>query len=188
MGDLRRRDGSLVGRITSSSDPNQGVIRGLSPDEFDSVLQSIKEDYPAPAYQAAMNLVGSHDTQRILWALTPGERNRADREFNAANLAEGKAKKLTVTASNTGNAAMPAATLSATQPWLSSSQSRGDAQGTSGQPAARPPVPPDPTRKANRKPERFPLSNPVLQPVPPQAFLSRLAMERTAGTGCGFSL
>jgi glycosidase len=38
------------------------------------------------------NLVGSHDTQRILWALTPGARNRDDKEFNPANLAEGKAK------------------------------------------------------------------------------------------------
>jgi glycosidase len=75
-----------------SSDPNQGSIRGLNPDEFNSVLQSIKEDYPPPAYETAMNLVGTHDTQRILWALTPGARNREDKEFNAANLAEGKAK------------------------------------------------------------------------------------------------
>jgi hypothetical protein len=75
-----------------SSDPNQGTIRGLNPDQFNSVLQSIKEDYPPPAYDTAMNLVGTHDTQRILWALTPGARNREDRELNAANLAEGKAK------------------------------------------------------------------------------------------------
>jgi glycosidase len=84
---------ALLGFLNGdASDPNQGTIRGLNPDQFDSVLQSIKEDYPPPAYGTAMNLVGSHDTQRILWALTPGARNREDKEYNAANLAEGKAK------------------------------------------------------------------------------------------------
>ncbi len=84
---------ALLGFVNGEmSDPNQGTIRGLNPSEFDSVMQSIKEDYPTPAFQAMMNLVGTHDTQRILWALTPGERNREDKEFNAANLAEGKAK------------------------------------------------------------------------------------------------
>jgi glycosidase len=76
-----------------SNDPNQGFIRGLNPEQFDNALQSIKEDYPPPAYASAMSLVGSHDTQRILWALTPGARNREEREFDTANLAEGKAKQ-----------------------------------------------------------------------------------------------
>ena len=85
---------ALLGFLNGdSSDPNQGTIRGLDPDQFNSVLQSIKEDYPPPAYETAMNLVGSHDTQRILWALTPGARNREDKEFNLDNLAEGKAKQ-----------------------------------------------------------------------------------------------
>ncbi len=84
---------ALLGFLNGDfSDPNQGFIRGLNADQFNSVLQSIKEDYPAPAYETAMNLVGTHDTQRILWALTPGERNRAEKEFDATNLAEGKAK------------------------------------------------------------------------------------------------
>jgi glycosidase len=84
---------ALLGFLNGdSSDPNQGAIRGLNPDEFNSVLQSIKEDYPPPAYETAMNLVSSHDTQRILWALTPGARNREDKEFNGVNLAEGKEK------------------------------------------------------------------------------------------------
>jgi glycosidase len=84
---------ALLGFINGdSSDPNQGFVRGLNPDQFESVLQSIKEDYPPPAFEAAMNLVGTHDTQRILWALTPGARNRAEKEFDVANLAEGKAK------------------------------------------------------------------------------------------------
>ncbi len=84
---------ALLGFLNGDySDPNQGFIRGLNPDEFNSALQSIKEDYPAPAYEAAMNLVDSHDTQRILWVLTPGARNREEKELNAANLAEGVAK------------------------------------------------------------------------------------------------
>ncbi len=84
---------ALLGFLNGSgNDPNQGFITGLNPDQFDSALQSIKEDYPPPAYETAMNLVGTHDTQRILWALTPGDRNREDKEFNAENLAAGKAK------------------------------------------------------------------------------------------------
>ncbi|MDY7041317.1 MAG: alpha-amylase family glycosyl hydrolase [Chloroflexota bacterium] len=84
---------ALIGFVNGDTqDPNQGFIRGLNPDQFNSVLQSIKEDYPPPAFAATMNLVGTHDTQRILWALTPGARNREEKEFNAANLAEGKAK------------------------------------------------------------------------------------------------
>jgi glycosidase len=84
---------ALLGFLNGdTNDPNQGFIRGLNPDQFNSVLQSVKEDYPPPAFEAAMNLVGTHDTQRILWALTPGARNREEKEFDAANLAEGKAK------------------------------------------------------------------------------------------------
>ena len=83
---------ALIGFVNGDTLDHQGFIRGLNPDQFDSVLQGIKEDYPAPAYQSAMNLVGSHDTMRILWVLTPGERNREDKEFNTANLMEGKQK------------------------------------------------------------------------------------------------
>jgi len=72
---------------------NQGFVRDLNPDQFSSMLQSIQEDYPAPAFAALMNLVDSHDMQRILWTLTPGARNREDKEFNPANLAEGKTKQ-----------------------------------------------------------------------------------------------
>jgi glycosidase len=84
---------ALIGFVNGdTNDPNQGFVQGLNPDQFNSVLQSIKEDYPAPAFEAAMNLVSTHDTQRILWTLTPGARNREEKEFDAANLAAGKAK------------------------------------------------------------------------------------------------
>ena len=84
---------ALIGFVNGDThDPNQGFIQGLNPYQFDSLLQSVKEDYPPPAFEATMNLVGTHDTQRILWALTPGARNREEKEFDADNLAEGKAK------------------------------------------------------------------------------------------------
>jgi len=85
---------ALLGFVNGdTNDPNQGFVRGLNADQFDGALHSIQEDYPAPAFATLMNLVDSHDTQRILWALTPGERNREDKEFSEANLAEGKAKQ-----------------------------------------------------------------------------------------------
>ncbi len=84
---------AVIGFINGdTNDPNQGYVQGLNPEQFDSVLQSIKEDYPPPAYEATMNLVGSHDTQRILWALTPGARNRDEKEYDSSNLAEGMEK------------------------------------------------------------------------------------------------
>ena len=61
------------------------------PSLFASKLVSIREDNPDASYYTMMNILGSHDTQRILWLLTPGERNREQREFNAANLNQGKA-------------------------------------------------------------------------------------------------
>ncbi|MFW6070376.1 MAG: alpha-amylase family glycosyl hydrolase [bacterium] len=60
------------------------------PSLFARKLTSIREDYPDATYYTLLNLLDSHDTQRILWSLTPGERNRQDREFNADNVAHGK--------------------------------------------------------------------------------------------------
>ena len=60
------------------------------PTLFASKLTSIREDNADASYYTMMNILGSHDTQRILWLMTPGERNREQREFNAANLAQGK--------------------------------------------------------------------------------------------------
>ena len=41
-----------------------------------------------------MNLVDSHDTERILWTLTPGSETTADKELNVANLAIGKQRQM----------------------------------------------------------------------------------------------
>jgi hypothetical protein len=66
--------------------------RVLAPSEAAARLASIFEDYPKPAAYSLMNLLDSHDTARLLWALTPGAATRADKEQNAADVAEGKAR------------------------------------------------------------------------------------------------
>lgn len=62
----------------------------LEPSEFASRLLSIREDYADPAYYSLMNLLDSHDTERLLWTLTPGDETTAAKEANAANIAAGK--------------------------------------------------------------------------------------------------
>jgi glycosidase len=64
--------------------------RIIAPTEFADRLASIREDYPDAAYYSLINILDSHDTERLLWTLTPGEATRADKEFSAANLAAGK--------------------------------------------------------------------------------------------------
>jgi glycosidase len=53
------------------------------PSLFARKLNSIREDYPDATYYTLMNLMDSHDTQRILWNLswtdTPDQRNRENR-------------------------------------------------------------------------------------------------------------
>ncbi len=67
--------------------------RIILPSEFASRMESIREDYPDAAYYSLMNLLDSHDTERIQWALTPGEETRANKEFNTASVAEGKQRQ-----------------------------------------------------------------------------------------------
>ncbi len=64
--------------------------RTIAPSEFAARLESIREDYPDAAYYSLMNLMDSHDTERLLWTLTPGAETRAEKEQNAANVASGK--------------------------------------------------------------------------------------------------
>jgi glycosidase/fibronectin type 3 domain-containing protein len=64
--------------------------RQLKPSEFTARLQAIREDYSDATYYSLMNLLDSHDTARLLWVLTPGADNRAEKESNAANVTEGK--------------------------------------------------------------------------------------------------
>ena len=66
---------------------------GLNPSEFAARLESVREDYPDAAYYSLMNLLDSHDTERLLWTLTPGQETTADKELNAANVTEGKKRQ-----------------------------------------------------------------------------------------------
>jgi len=89
----RLRD-ALIGLLTPhASFDSKGFAdsgRPLKPSEVVARLASIREDYPDAAYYSLMNLLDSHDTERLLWALTPGAETRAGRELNAGNVAEGK--------------------------------------------------------------------------------------------------
>jgi glycosidase len=82
---------AVIGLINGDTADSDGAIAGLTPSEFASVMEGVREDYPPPAWNVLDNLVDSHDTTRILWTLTPGADNREAKEAQAA-LAEGKAK------------------------------------------------------------------------------------------------
>jgi glycosidase len=88
----RLRD-AVIGLLTPGSFDSKGFAdsgRRLAASEFAARLAAIREDYADPAYYSLMNLLDSHDTERLLWTLTPGAESRADKEQNAANLAAGK--------------------------------------------------------------------------------------------------
>ncbi len=89
----RLRD-AVIGLLAPGSFDSKGFAdsgRVIEPSEFAARIASIREDYPDAAYYSLMNLLDSHDTERLLWTLTPaGSETRADKEFNAANLAAGK--------------------------------------------------------------------------------------------------
>ena len=63
--------------------------RIILPSEFASRMELIREDYPDAAYYSLMNLLDSHDTERLRWTLTPGQETTAEKELNTANVAEG---------------------------------------------------------------------------------------------------
>ncbi len=62
----------------------------ISVSDFADRLASVREDYPDAAYYSLMNLLDSHDTERLLWTLTPGPETTAGREGTPANVAAGK--------------------------------------------------------------------------------------------------
>jgi glycosidase len=87
----RFRDAVLgfLGTVDNKGFPDDGQSN-QPPSMLAEKLLSMRQDYPDATYYTLMNLMDSHDTERILWALTPGQYNREDREFNAANVAQGK--------------------------------------------------------------------------------------------------
>jgi hypothetical protein len=82
---------AVIGLVNGETPDLDGAIAGITPSQFASRMAGVIEDYPAPAFDALLNLVDSHDTTRILWTLTPGPDDPATKESPAA-LAEGKAK------------------------------------------------------------------------------------------------
>jgi len=62
--------GFLIDSTWTDNDNNgDQTMWALSPSAFDYVLNSIREDYPAEAWYAMMNLMDSHDTNRALFVL-----------------------------------------------------------------------------------------------------------------------
>ena len=82
---------AVIGLVNGDTPDLDGSIAGLTPSAFASAMESVREDYPAPAWKALLNLVDSHDTTRILWTLTPGAENSDAKEAPDA-LATGKTK------------------------------------------------------------------------------------------------
>ncbi len=72
-------------RETDWTDTNSN-IKALKVSEFDSILHSLEEDYPPEAFYAMMNLVGSHDVNRVLIPLDQ------DGDPTDANYSDGKAR------------------------------------------------------------------------------------------------
>ncbi len=88
----RLRD-AVIGLLAPQGFDSKGFAdsgRIIAPSEFAARIESIREDYPDAAYYSLMNLLDSHDTERLLWTLTPGIDTTAEKELNTANLAEGK--------------------------------------------------------------------------------------------------
>ena len=91
----RLRD-AVIGLLAPGTFDSKGFAdsgRILLPSEFAARMESIREDYPDAAYYSLMNLLDSHDTERLRWTLTPGTETRADKELNAANVQEGKLRQ-----------------------------------------------------------------------------------------------
>ncbi|HEX9386342.1 MAG TPA: alpha-amylase family glycosyl hydrolase [Anaerolineales bacterium] len=91
----RLRD-AVVGFLAPQGFDSKGFAdsgRIILPSEFASRLESVREDYPDAAYYSLMNLLDSHDTERIRWTLTPGEEMTASKEQNTTNVEEGKRRQ-----------------------------------------------------------------------------------------------
>ena len=55
---------------TDNDNNGANTIVALAPSQFDRALRAVREDYPAQATAAMLNLLDSHDTNRALYVLT----------------------------------------------------------------------------------------------------------------------
>lgn len=92
----RLRD-AVIGLLAPQGFDSKGFAdsgRIISPSEFAARMEAIREDYPDAAYYSLMNLLDSHDTERLRWTLTPSlSETAAEKELDAANVAEGKLRQ-----------------------------------------------------------------------------------------------
>jgi glycosidase len=91
----RLRD-AVIGLLAPNPFDSKGFAdsgRIIEPSEFAARLLSIREDYPDAAYFNLMNLLDSHDTERLQWTLNPGGETTAEKELNAANVATAKLRQ-----------------------------------------------------------------------------------------------
>ena len=91
----RLRD-AVLGLLATQNFDSKGFGdsgRIILPSEFASRMESIREDYPDAAYYSLMNLLDSHDTERLRWTLTPGSETQADKELDNANIVDGKLRQ-----------------------------------------------------------------------------------------------
>lgn len=58
----------------NNSGSSGGVLDPIKPSQLDAWLRSIQEDYPPQAWQAMMNLMGSHDTNRLRFVLSKAQK------------------------------------------------------------------------------------------------------------------
>ncbi len=66
-----------------------GILNPLTPSQFNDRLLALMENYPPPALYAMLNLLGSHDVNRVLFVLNP---NAAVGNWNPADVAAAKEK------------------------------------------------------------------------------------------------
>jgi len=86
---FRNAVSGYLGTVDQEGFPDAGESE-QPPSVLVAELLSIREDYPDAVYWTALNLLDSHDTERILWSLTPGDAP-ADK-VAPANLAVGTAR------------------------------------------------------------------------------------------------
>ena len=60
-----------LGQIDRKGFPDDGQGE-QPPSMFADKIRSVMEDVPRPAWETALNVLGTHDTERILWSLAPG--------------------------------------------------------------------------------------------------------------------
>jgi glycosidase len=69
---FRKNVTGFVRNADWSDDNNNGTnnIPGLTPSQFDHASRAVRDDYPAQATAAMMNLIDSHDVNRALFVMT----------------------------------------------------------------------------------------------------------------------